>query len=68
MNNPPVLKILGIITLLQLWWVSVWGICYIAIERIAGKCKYTEIYLYLGTMIFVYVFLNMNPDLLKHLV
>jgi len=46
----------------------VWGICYIAIERIAGKCKYTEIYLYLGTMILIYLFLYMNPDLLKHLV
>ena len=68
MNNPSVLKILGIITLLQLWWVCVWGICYIAIERIAGKCKYTEIYLYLGTMILIYLFLYMNPDLLKHLV
>ena len=67
MLDSRILRILGIITLLQLWWVAVWGICYLAIEKVVGKCKSTELFLYVGTMISIYVILYANPDLLRHL-
>jgi hypothetical protein len=67
MLDSRILRILGIITLLQLWWVAVWGICYLVIERVVGKCKVSELYLYVGIMVTIYIILYANPDLLRHL-
>ena len=33
------LTLLSYITLLQLWWIAVWGIAYIIVEYLSNKSK-----------------------------
>lgn len=51
-----------LITVLDLWWVAIWGIAYIAIEYLAGKNKKMEFLIYLFLMLFVILILTYNPN------
>ena len=62
-----VLEVVGYISLLQLWWIAIWGIAYIAIEHIAQKSKIIEFYIYCGLLLTVIVVLVGNPQLVEHL-
>ena len=62
-----IFEILGYVTLLQLWWIAIWGIAYIGIEFIAKKSKLIEFYIYCGLLTFVIVLLFSNPELVYHL-
>lgn len=55
------------ITFLNIWWVAIWGICYIAIDLIAGKNKVIELTIYVCIMIFVILVLSAKPQFIKHL-
>lgn len=59
-------ELLFFVTVIQLWWIAVWGIVYMLIEAVAGKSKWREFGFYLGSMIFVYVILEYHPTLLEH--
>jgi hypothetical protein len=60
-------KILGIITILQLWWVAVWGVCYMGIEYLTKNKLITEFWVYMSMLLLIYFVLYMNPELLPHL-
>ena len=60
-------EVLGYITLLQLWWIAVWGIAYIAIEHVAHKSKLLEFYIYCGLLVTVILVLVGNPQLIDHI-
>jgi hypothetical protein len=62
-----IFEILGYVTLLQLWWIAIWGIAYIGIEFVAKKSKLIEFYIYCGLLIGVIALLVGNPDLIYHL-
>jgi hypothetical protein len=62
-----IFEILGYVTLLQLWWIAIWGIAYIGIEFVAKKSKLIEFYIYCGLLTFVIVLLLSNPELVYHL-
>jgi hypothetical protein len=55
------------LTIIQFWWIAIWGIAYIFISFIAGKSKIIEVALYLGMMIVTAVVIHNNPKLLNHL-
>lgn len=55
------------ITFLNIWWVAIWGICYIAIDAIAGKNKAIELAIYVVIMIFVILVLSAKPQFIRHL-
>ena len=55
------------VTLLQIWWIAVWGITDIGIRFLAGKHKFIEILIYLLFMITVATFLHAHPDYIIHL-
>ena len=55
------------ISLLQLWWISLWGIAYIVIEYVSNKNRLIELYIYIGLLLGTVFLLVKNPQLLNHL-
>jgi hypothetical protein len=60
-------KFLFTLTIIQFWWIAIWGIAYILMSLIAGKSKIIEISIYLGMMIITAIVIHNNPKLLQHL-
>ena len=67
LNDYSTLEILFYVSLLQLWWVAIWGISYILIEWVSNKSRLIELYIYIGLLIGTIVLLLTNPHLMKHL-
>ena len=57
-------KLLGYITLIQLWWIAVWGITYIVIEYLSHKSKKRELFIYFILLVVVIFVLSTKPDLI----
>jgi predicted membrane channel-forming protein YqfA (hemolysin III family) len=55
------------ISLLQLWWIALWGIAYIVIEYVSNKNRLIELYIYIGLLLGTVFLLVKNPQLLNHL-
>ena len=55
------------LTVIQFWWIAIWGLAYILIDIIAGPSRLKEASLYVGMLILTAVFVHMNPNLLEHL-
>lgn len=62
-----VLPFLGVLTVLQLWWIAVWGLAYMAIQALTGKSKFTEFWIYIGILFFSVAFITKRPHLLEKL-
>jgi hypothetical protein len=54
------------ITFLNIWWVAIWGISYLAIEMVAQKNKAVELFIYITLMIIVIGTLIVYPDLIPN--
>jgi predicted membrane channel-forming protein YqfA (hemolysin III family) len=54
------------ISLLQLWWIALWGIAYIVIEYVSNKNRLIELYIYIGLLLGTIFLLVKNPQLLNH--
>jgi hypothetical protein len=61
------MQFLLVLTLIQFWWIAIWGLAYIVIDTIAGNSKTTELSIYLGMLVVTYVIIHMNPDMLQKL-
>jgi len=61
------LTLLSYITLLQLWWIAVWGIAYIVIEYLSNKSKIKELFIYFVMLIFAVFLILKEPELLERL-
>jgi len=55
------------ISLLQLWWIALWGIAYIVIEYVSNKNRLIELYIYIGLLLGTVFLLVKNPQLMNHL-
>jgi len=55
------------ITIFQLWWVAVWGICYLLIEYLSKGSKTVELYIYIGLLLLILLVLYKHPTLMIHL-
>ena len=60
-------QILSYVTIIQLWWIAIWGISYIAIEYLSNKSKLRELVLYIRLLSAVFTIFVVNPHLIKHL-
>jgi hypothetical protein len=60
-------KILGVVSLLQIWWVAVWGVCYMGIDYATKHTVLTEFWIYVAMLLAVYVYLFTNPELVKYI-
>lgn len=61
------LQFLGVLTLIQFWWIAIWGLAYIFIETIAGDSKLNQIILYIGFMLVVVLAFQFEPRLIEKL-
>lgn len=60
-------EFLFILTIIQCWWIAIWGLAYIGIEAIAGKSKNIEVLIYLVMLIVTIVVLRVNPRVIDRL-
>jgi hypothetical protein len=60
------IEIIGYVTLIQLWWIAVWGIAYIAIEYLSQKSKKRELLIYFLFISVVFCVVLLKPDLIRH--
>jgi hypothetical protein len=60
-------NILFLLTLIQFWWIAIWGLAYILIDAFAGPSKIKEISIYLGMLLFTIVVFHFNPELVQRL-
>lgn len=61
------LQFLGILTLVQFWWIAIWGLAYIFIDFVAGDSKKKQILMYLGFMLAVVLVFQFEPRLIEKL-
>jgi hypothetical protein len=61
------MNILFLLTLVQLWWIAIWGLAYILIDAFAGESKIKEVSIYLGLLFFTVVVFHFNPQMLERL-
>ena len=62
-----VIRFLFAITLLQFWWIAIWGLAYMAIEAVAGKSKNTEFCIYIGLLLCTVLIIQIDPSLIDRL-
>ena len=67
LNDVNKLTLLSYITLLQLWWIAVWGIAYIVIEYLSNKSKTKELGIYFIMLVIAVFLILKEPDLIEHL-
>jgi hypothetical protein len=60
------IEIIGYITLVQLWWIAIWGIAFILIEYLSNKSKVKELSIYILLLFFVFITIVFQPNLLNH--
>lgn len=67
LGSPQTFHFLLVLTLIQFWWIAIWGLAYIAIELIAGPSKVIESSIYILMLIFTIIVINRNPRMLDRL-
>lgn len=55
------------VTLVQIWWIAVWGITDILVRILAGKHRHVEFLIYVFFIVLVITFLQSNPQYMIHL-
>jgi hypothetical protein len=60
-------KFLFFLTVIQFWWIAIWGIAYIIIDLISGPSKFIELIVYVLMMVSTFAVVHMNPSLLERL-
>ena len=58
---------LGVLTLVQLWWISIWGIAYLAVGHLSGTSKLKEFSIYAIILTLTFVIFQRNPWILEKL-
>ena len=61
------IQFLVVLTLIQFWWIAIWGLAYLAIGGIAGGSKSTEILIYVLMLVFTMLVIHQNPTMLDRL-
>ena len=67
LGTPQTFHFLLVLTLIQFWWIAIWGLAYIAIELIAGPSKAIESSIYILMLIFTVIVIHKNPRMLDRL-
>ena len=61
------LQFLGVLTLIQFWWIAIWGLAYIGIDWVAGGSKFKQILIYVGFLLAVVLIFQFQPRLIEKL-
>ena len=60
-------QFLFILTVIQFWWIAIWGIAYIVIDLIAGPSRIIEMVIYLFMLLLTMAVIHTNPHVLEKL-
>jgi len=58
---------LFILTVIQFWWIAIWGIAYIIIDIVAGPSKMIELFIYFLMLLSTMYVVHNNPRVLEKL-
>jgi len=61
------MNVLFLLTLIQFWWIAIWGLAYILIDAIAGQSKIKEVYIYFAMLLFTVGVFHFNPQMVERL-
>jgi hypothetical protein len=61
------INFLVVLTLIQFWWIAIWGLAYIFIDLVAGKSKMVECFIYAVMLFFTMIIIHRNPKMLERL-
>jgi hypothetical protein len=61
------MNVLFLLTLIQLWWIAIWGLAYIGIDIVAGTSRIKEIMIYIGMLAVTIGILHLNPRMVERL-
>lgn len=61
------MNVLFLLTLIQFWWIAIWGLAYILIDLVAGESKIREVGIYIGMLIFTIGVFHFNPQMVERL-
>lgn len=60
-------NVLFLLTLIQFWWIAIWGLAYIFIDAFAGESKIKEISIYFAMILFTMYVFHHNPQMIERL-
>ena len=60
-------NVLFLLTLIQFWWIAIWGLAYIFIDAVAGTSKTKEIGIYIAMLLFTMGVFHFNPHMVQRL-
>ena len=66
-TNYATFHFLFILTVIQFWWIAIWGIAYIFIDLVAGPSKMVEMFIYFLMLLSTVYVVHMNPKVLDKL-
>jgi hypothetical protein len=66
-DNYDTFHFLFILTIIQFWWIAIWGIAYIVIDLIAGPSKIVELFIYFLMLLSTIYVVHTNPKILDKL-
>jgi hypothetical protein len=66
-SNYDTFHFLFILTIIQFWWIAIWGIAYIIIDLIAGPSKIIELFIYFLMLLSTIYIVQTNPKILDKL-
>ena len=61
------LQFLFILTLIQFWWIAIWGLAYVVINLVAGRSKTIECLIYVTMLLTTLIIIHMKPMMLEKL-
>jgi len=60
-------QFLFILTIIQFWWIAIWGIAYILIDIIAGPSRTIEMLIYIFMLGCTVLVIHANPKVIERL-
>ena len=66
-TNYDTMHFLFLLTIIQFWWIAIWGIAYIVIDLIAGPSKIIEVFIYFLMLLSTVYVVHTNPKILEKL-
>jgi hypothetical protein len=60
-------ELLAYVSLIQLWWVAIWGISFIVVEYLANRFNQHQIVIYIAMLLIVFITIVVKPNLIEHL-
>ena len=60
-------QFLLVLTLIQFWWIAVWGIAYMVVEMVAGGSAFIEFLIYALMLSITMMILRLNPKMIDKL-